>query len=125
MSTRLNLPKLLAVVLMAVLALAICSYRSNTTQMLVVVFSYCSSSSLPSRITAYLRLVVLATAFKHALKNGLSRHCDVFKKAVDAAKTVISFMVERLYPTGHLRFAMEANFLYVAYAAAFLANVRR
>ncbi len=68
---------------------------------------------------------MLAAAFKHALKNGLSRHCDVFKKAVDIAKTVISIMVERLYPTGHLRFAMEANFLYVAYAAAFLTNVRR
>lgn len=89
--------------------LPICNYRSNTTQM----------------ITAYLRLVVLAAAFRHALKRGMSRNCEVFKRALAAAKTVISFMVERLYPTGHLRYAMEANFLYVAYAAAFLINLLR
>jgi len=32
-------------------------------------------------------------------------------------------MVENLYPTGNLRFAMEATFLYVSFAAAFLINV--
>ncbi|KAJ3573975.1 hypothetical protein NP233_g2078 [Leucocoprinus birnbaumii] len=89
--------------------LPICSYRSNTTQM----------------ITAYLRLVVLATAFRHALKRGMSRNCEVFKRALSAAKSIISIMVERLYPTGHLRYAMEAHFLYVAYAAAFLINLLR
>ncbi|EKM82737.1 hypothetical protein AGABI1DRAFT_53161, partial [Agaricus bisporus var. burnettii JB137-S8] len=89
--------------------LPICNYRSNTTQM----------------ITAYLRLVVLAAAFQHGLKRGLSRQSDVFIKAFDAAKMVISIMVERLYPTGYLRYAMEANFLYVAYAAAFLTNLLR
>ncbi|KAF9453200.1 hypothetical protein P691DRAFT_801540 [Macrolepiota fuliginosa MF-IS2] len=89
--------------------LPICSYRSNTSQL----------------ITAYLRLVVLAAAFQHALKRGMSRQCGIFKRALEAAKMVISIMVERLYPTGHLRFAMEANFLYVAYAAAFLANLLR
>jgi hypothetical protein len=82
---------------------------------------YFDSPSL--RITAYLRLVVLAAAFQHGLKRGLSRRSEVFVKAFDAAKMVISIMVERLYPTSHLRYAMEANFLYVAYAAAFLTNV--
>lgn len=67
--------------------------------------------------------MVLAAAFQHGLKRGLSRQSDVFIKAFDAAKMVISIMVERLYPTGYLRYAMEANFLYVAYAAAFLTNV--
>lgn len=79
--------------------------------------------SLSLRITAYLRLVVLAAAFQHGLKRGLSRRSEVFVKAFEAAKMVISIMVERLYPTSHLRYAMEANFLYVAYAAAFLTNV--
>lgn len=36
---------------------------------------------------------------------------------------VIQIMVERLYPTGNLRYALDANFLYVAFAAAFLVNV--
>jgi hypothetical protein len=75
------------------------------------------------RITAYLRLVVLTAAFQRALKHGMSRQSEVFKNALDAAQTVISFMVERLYPTGYLRYAMEANFVYVSYAAAFLTNV--
>lgn len=105
-------------------ALPICNYRSNTTQMYVILSFYHRRLTYVCRITAYLRLVVLAAAFQHALKRGLSRQCDVFKRALDAAKMVISIMVERLYPTGHLRFAMEANFLYVAYAAAFLTNVR-
>lgn len=83
----------------------------------------CYPCLLSSRTTAYLRLVVLAAAFQHTLKRGMTRQSDVFKKALDAAKAVISIMIERLYPSGHLRFAMEADFLHVAYAAAFLMNV--
>jgi len=43
--------------------------------------------------------------------------------AIEAAREVIHIMVGRLYPTGNLRFALEANFLYVSFAAAFLVNV--
>ena len=32
-------------------------------------------------------------------------------------------MVERLAPTGSLRYAMDANFLYVSYAASYLIQV--
>jgi hypothetical protein len=55
----------------------------------------------------------------------MTRQSGVFKKALDAAKMVISIMIERLYSAGHLRYAMEAHFLYVAYAAAFLTNVMK
>ncbi|THU99310.1 hypothetical protein K435DRAFT_751881 [Dendrothele bispora CBS 962.96] len=89
--------------------LQICAYRGNTTQM----------------ITAYLRLVVLASAFQHVVKSGISRDCDLLKRSIDAARMVIQIMAERLYPTGHLKFAMEANFLYVAFAAAYLVNLLR
>ena len=43
--------------------------------------------------------------------------------ATKVAREVIHIMVDRLYPTGNLRFALEANFLYVSFAAAFLVNV--
>lgn len=77
----------------------------------------------PHRITAYLRLVVLAFAFQHSVKIGLSRDSPVLTMSIDAAQTVIKIMIERLYPTGNLRFAMEANFVCVSFAAAFLINV--
>lgn len=75
------------------------------------------------RITAYLRLVVLAVGFQYAVKSGVSPESEVFKQSIDAARSVIQITIERLYPTGHLRYAMEANFLYVSFAAAYLVNV--
>jgi hypothetical protein len=79
-----------------------------------------------SRIASYLRLVVLAVGFQHTAKTraGLCRDSAIVLKSVHAAREVIQIMVERLYPTGNLRFALEANFLYVSFAAAFLINVR-
>ncbi|KAK7043609.1 hypothetical protein VNI00_008220 [Paramarasmius palmivorus] len=86
-----------------------CAYRGYTTRM----------------ITAYLRLVVLATGFQHAYKSGITRNCDIFSKSIEAAKTVIQIMVDHLYPMGRLQYAMEANFLYVSFAAAYLVNLLR
>ncbi|KAG6825062.1 hypothetical protein H0H92_004973 [Tricholoma furcatifolium] len=90
-------------------ALPICAYRGNTTQM----------------ITSYLRLVVLAVGFQHAVKSGFTRDSELLVKSIKAAREVIQIMVDRLYPTGNLRFAMGANFLYVSFAAAFLINLLR
>ncbi|KAF9069929.1 fungal-specific transcription factor domain-containing protein [Rhodocollybia butyracea] len=87
----------------------LCYYRANTTEM----------------ITAYLRLVVLAAGFQHAFKSGISRKSDILRRSIDAAMTVIQIMVERLFPTGHLKYAMEANFLYVSFSAAYLLNLLR
>ncbi|KAJ7740684.1 fungal-specific transcription factor domain-containing protein [Mycena maculata] len=89
--------------------LPICTYRGNTTRM----------------ITAYLRLVILADGFQHSVKKGLSRGSDILRLSIDAARTVIQIALEKLYPTGNLRFAMDANFLYVSFAAAFLVNLLR
>ncbi|KNZ74215.1 Protein priB, partial [Termitomyces sp. J132] len=89
--------------------LQICLYRGNTTQM----------------ITAYLRLVVLTVGFQHAVKSELSRNSQILQRSIKAAREVIQIMAERLFPTGNLRFAMGANFLYVSFAAAFLINLLR
>lgn len=74
------------------------------------------------RITSYLKLVILAAGFQYAFKSGISRDSGILKRSIDAARTVIQIMVERLYPTGHLRYAMEAHFLYAAFSAAYLLN---
>lgn len=88
----------------------ICRYRGNTTRM----------------ITAYLRLVVLAVGFQHAVKIGpLSSDSELVYKSIDVARKVIQIMVKDLHPTGHLKFAMAAHFLYVSFAAAFLINLLR
>jgi len=89
----------------------ICSYRGDTTQM----------------ITAYLRLVVLLGAFQHIPPEDFlhDRNSDIFFKSIEVARSVIDIAVERLYPTGFLRYAMDANFLYVSFAAAFLINLFR
>ncbi|TFK76511.1 hypothetical protein BDN72DRAFT_831085 [Pluteus cervinus] len=92
--------------------LPICLYRGNTTQL----------------ITAYLRLVVLSLSFQHLALDGFHSHSmalTVLNTSMDAANTVIQIMLERLYPTGYLRYAMAANFLYVSFAAAFLINLLR
>ncbi|KAJ6502622.1 hypothetical protein C8R45DRAFT_626817 [Mycena sanguinolenta] len=90
-------------------ALPICVYRGNTTQM----------------ITAYLRLVILADGFQHATKHGLSANSDILRLSIDAARTVIQIALDRLYPTGNLKFAMEANWLYISFASAFMVNLLR
>lgn len=89
--------------------LPICNYRGNTTRM----------------ITAYLKLVVLSVGFQHSAKRGLSRGCEVVMKSIAAARNVIDIIIEHLAPTGYLRYAMDANFLYVSFAAAFLINLLR
>ncbi|KAK7014927.1 rab-GAP TBC domain-containing protein [Favolaschia claudopus] len=87
--------------------LPICVYRGNTTRM----------------ITAYLRLVVLADGFQRITREDLSRDSDILRLSIDAARAVIHIALNRLYPTGHLRFAMEANWLYISFASAFLQDI--
>ena len=70
-----------------------------------------------------MKLVVLSVGFQHSAKRGLSRGCEVVLKSIEAARTVIEIIIEQLAPTGYLRYAMDANFLYVSFAAAFLINV--
>ncbi|KAJ7452500.1 fungal-specific transcription factor domain-containing protein [Mycena galericulata] len=89
--------------------LPICIYRGNTTKMIV----------------AYLRLVILADAFQRTTKKGLSRDSDILLLSIDAARTVIQIALDKLYPTGNLRYAMDTNFLYVSFASAFLVNLLR
>lgn len=68
--------------------------------------------------------MVLAAGFQHAARTlTLSRDSEILKRSVNAAKCVIEVTVKRLYPTGNLRYAMEANFVYVSFAAAYLVNV--
>jgi len=108
-------------------ALPICAYRSKTTQMCTKISMSAENSThwCISRIASYLRLVVLAIGFQSTAntQGGLCRDSVILLKSIHTAREVIQIMVEHLYPTGNLRFAMDSNFLYVSFAAAFLINV--
>ncbi|KAG6818170.1 hypothetical protein H0H87_000075 [Tephrocybe sp. NHM501043] len=90
------------------LPLPICAYRGNTSQMYI---SHCFLSEQAN------------TPIKDYIVPAFSRSGGWI--STRAAREVIQIMVERLYPTGNLRFAMGANFLYVSFAAAFLINLLR
>ncbi|KAH6918647.1 hypothetical protein BKA70DRAFT_1366816 [Coprinopsis sp. MPI-PUGE-AT-0042] len=89
--------------------LPICRYRGNTTRL----------------ITAYLQLVVLASGFQASLEQGTLANSQILSLSIQRAHSVIRILVEDLAPTGYLRYAMDANFLYTAFAASFLVNLLR
>ncbi|KIM49188.1 hypothetical protein M413DRAFT_99392 [Hebeloma cylindrosporum] len=95
--------------LMPLKALPICNYRGDTTQM----------------FTSYLRLVVLLQGFQRTKVESLRRDSEILLKSIDLARSVIQITIERLYPSGFLRYAMDENFLYVSFAAAFLIHLFR
>ncbi|TFY54637.1 hypothetical protein EVJ58_g8739 [Rhodofomes roseus] len=45
------------------------------------------------------------------------------KQAVEAARHVLEYDTEHIYPTGVLRYAIEPQYIFVTYSAAFLINV--
>ncbi|KAH7923853.1 hypothetical protein BV22DRAFT_552895 [Leucogyrophana mollusca] len=75
------------------------------------IFQYRADSS--SMIAAYMRLAVLSQAFQHGSRS----------EASSASYVSHEVMVQRLYPTGRLRYALESQFLFAAFAAAFLLNL--
>ncbi|EKM55367.1 uncharacterized protein PHACADRAFT_95777, partial [Phanerochaete carnosa HHB-10118-sp] len=74
-------------------------------------------------IASYLRLVILSVGFQYRLKQGLSREDYILNQA--SAQHVIQIVLDSLYPSGLLSWAMEANFLYMAFCAGFLLNLFR
>lgn len=72
-----------------------------------------------------MKLVVLLVGFQKASIEDLGQDSEILVKSIDAARAVIRIMLERMYPTGFLRYAMDATFLYVSFAGAFLINVSK
>ncbi|KAH9836168.1 uncharacterized protein C8Q71DRAFT_69524 [Rhodofomes roseus] len=70
--------------------------------------------------TCLQRLVVLGAGVHWCLKKGVALAPDIFDSSVQIAKTTLRIHIDQLYPNGHLRYAIEPQFLYVTYTAAFL-----
>lgn len=76
-------------------------------------------------ISSYLRLVILSVGFQYGLKQGISRNDYILQQSIAVARQCIQVVLELLYPSGLLSWAMEANFLYMAFSAGFLLNLLR
>ncbi|KAH8118017.1 hypothetical protein DFH11DRAFT_1571918 [Phellopilus nigrolimitatus] len=93
-----------------------CRYRADTNRM----------------INAFNRLVVLFYGLQRAVAAkkgeegaGVSRDNRLVRQCIEAAKEVIKGMIYKLYPSGMLRYSMEAHFLFVTFAAAHLLSLLR
>ncbi|GJJ14429.1 hypothetical protein Clacol_008693 [Clathrus columnatus] len=73
----------------------------------------------------YSRLVMFSFGFQQAVERGLQRDDIFFQRCFDAACAVITTVVDRLAPTGYLRFAPDGHFIFVSFAAAFLLKLLR
>jgi len=73
----------------------------------------------------YSRLVMFSFGFQHAVQKGLLREDVFFQRCFEAACGCITTMVDRLAPTGYLRFAPDAHFVFASFASAFLLKLLR
>lgn len=73
----------------------------------------------------YSRLVMFSFGFQQAVERGLQRDDMFFQRCFEAACAVITTVVDRLAPTGYLRFAPDGHFIFVSFAAAFLLKLLR
>ncbi|KAI0093578.1 hypothetical protein BDY19DRAFT_260419 [Irpex rosettiformis] len=76
-------------------------------------------------VSSYMRLVVLSVGFQYAVKKGITRECYILQQSIAMARSAILTVIDHLYPSGFLSWALEANFLYMAFSAAFLLNLLR
>ncbi|KAI0818535.1 hypothetical protein BC629DRAFT_1587894 [Irpex lacteus] len=76
-------------------------------------------------ISSYMRLLVLSVGFQYAVKKGITRESYVLQQSMVMARSAIQTVIDHLYPSGFLSWALEANFLYMAFSAAFLLNLLR
>ncbi|KZS89470.1 hypothetical protein SISNIDRAFT_458664 [Sistotremastrum niveocremeum HHB9708] len=71
-------------------------------------------------IVAYSRLVMLSLALQQAFEKGLTKEDYFLIGSIQAASSVINIFVEKLVPTGFLRFAPDCYYVFSGFASAFL-----
>ncbi|EIN06539.1 hypothetical protein PUNSTDRAFT_72698 [Punctularia strigosozonata HHB-11173 SS5] len=74
----------------------------------------------------YSRLVMWSFPFQQAFQRGISADDQlVFTTCMNAAKSLIRVMIERLVPTGLMRYSPDGWFLFSSFASAFLLKLLR
>ncbi|KAH9951891.1 hypothetical protein B0H21DRAFT_3003 [Amylocystis lapponica] len=75
-------------------------------------------------VVAHLRLAILSAGFQTVVKQGAPLDPQILNTCVQLAKSILRNTIESFYPAGMLPFIFEAHYLYIAFAAAFLINLR-
>ncbi|KIJ67097.1 hypothetical protein HYDPIDRAFT_109103 [Hydnomerulius pinastri MD-312] len=87
---------------------------------------YAFRTELLKMAYAYSRLVALSTGLKHAKEDQLDEN-SFLMRCLAAATDIVNAFVRRLFPTAekkiHLRFAPDAQFVFVTFAGAFLVKL--
>ncbi|KAF5391201.1 hypothetical protein D9757_003162 [Collybiopsis confluens] len=78
------------------------------------------------RLVGYSRLVMFSFGFQQAYQRGIQSGDDLFfTKCLEAAKSVLHNMVDKLAPSGYLRYSADGHFIFASFASAFLLKLLR
>ncbi|KAJ3986547.1 putative fungal-specific transcription factor [Lentinula detonsa] len=77
-------------------------------------------------LIGYSRLVMYSFGFQQAYhRNGIKAGDIFFTKCLEAAKSVIRNMIDKLAPSGYMRFSADGHFTFASFASAFLMKLLR
>ncbi|KAH7879353.1 fungal-specific transcription factor domain-containing protein [Lentinula edodes] len=77
-------------------------------------------------LVGYSRLVMFSFGFQQGYQRGRIQPGDIFfTKCLEAAKSVIRNMIEKLAPSGYMRFSADGHFTFASFASAFLMKLLR
>ncbi|THH32747.1 hypothetical protein EUX98_g1452 [Antrodiella citrinella] len=72
-------------------------------------------------LTSYARLVMWSFGFQQAYRRGIQGRDRVFlDKCYKYATTVVTCMIDKLAPSGYIRFSPDGHFVFATFASAFL-----
>ncbi|KAJ3730753.1 fungal-specific transcription factor domain-containing protein [Lentinula raphanica] len=77
-------------------------------------------------LIGYSRLVMFSFGFQQAYqRNGIKPGDVFFTKCLEAAKSVIRNMIDKLAPSGYMRYSADGHFTFASFASAFLMKLLR
>ncbi|KAH8813808.1 fungal-specific transcription factor domain-containing protein [Flagelloscypha sp. PMI_526] len=77
-------------------------------------------------LVSYSRLVMFSFGFQQAFQRGMKDEDKVFfTKCLESAKQVIKVFIEKLVPTGYMRYSPDGHFIFASFASAFLLKLLR
>ncbi|KAJ4490612.1 putative fungal-specific transcription factor [Lentinula aciculospora] len=77
-------------------------------------------------LVGYSRLVMFSFGFQQAYQRGAIQSGDMFfNKCLEAAKSVIRNMIDKLAPSGYMRYSADGHFTFASFASAFLMKLLR
>lgn len=82
--------------------------------------------SLMPFMISYSRLVMFSFGFEQAFRRGISeRDGYFFSKSAEAAKNVVECLIDKLVPSGYIRYSPDGHFVFASFASAFLLKLLR